>query len=172
MRTWEDCVAFHGHECGGLAIGYKAALYAAELLELTFSDDEQVVCIAENNACGIDAISVMLGCTLGKGNLILQVVGKTAYSFYNRKTGQAVRLVLNPLSIPRQESLAYFRANAPQALFTVKPVTRALPQKAQLYENFVCDCCGESAAEAWCTQIDGKKLCADCAAALSESSFS
>ena len=25
---WEKCVAFHGHECGGLTIGYKAALYA------------------------------------------------------------------------------------------------------------------------------------------------
>lgn len=58
-------MAFHGHECGGLTIGYKAALYAIRLLELTpgdeekyscISDDEQVVCIAENDACGIDAI--------------------------------------------------------------------------------------------------------------------
>jgi formylmethanofuran dehydrogenase subunit E len=29
---WEKCVAFHGHECGGLTIGYKAALYASELM--------------------------------------------------------------------------------------------------------------------------------------------
>lgn len=35
-ELWEKCVAFHGHECGGLTIGYKAALYAADLLELTF----------------------------------------------------------------------------------------------------------------------------------------
>ena len=34
MKNWEDCVAFHGHSCGGLTIGYKAALYAMELLEL------------------------------------------------------------------------------------------------------------------------------------------
>ena len=34
-ELWEKCVAFHGHECGGLTIGYKAALYAADLLELT-----------------------------------------------------------------------------------------------------------------------------------------
>ena len=25
---WKKCVEFHGHECGGLTIGYKAALYA------------------------------------------------------------------------------------------------------------------------------------------------
>ena len=34
MKTWQDCVAFHGHECGGLTIGYKASLYAIELLNL------------------------------------------------------------------------------------------------------------------------------------------
>ena len=34
MKTWNDCVAFHGHECGGLTIGYKASLYAIELLNL------------------------------------------------------------------------------------------------------------------------------------------
>ena len=33
-ELWEKCAAFHGHECGGLTIGYKAALYAIKLLEL------------------------------------------------------------------------------------------------------------------------------------------
>ena len=34
MTDWEKCVAFHGHACGGLTIGYKAAQYAARLLDL------------------------------------------------------------------------------------------------------------------------------------------
>ena len=42
MTNWETCVQFHGHACGGLTIGYKAACYAAELLELSFSGDEQL----------------------------------------------------------------------------------------------------------------------------------
>ena len=25
MTNWETCVQFHGHACGGLTIGYKAA---------------------------------------------------------------------------------------------------------------------------------------------------
>ena len=29
---WERCVEFHGHACGGLAVGYQASLYAMELL--------------------------------------------------------------------------------------------------------------------------------------------
>lgn len=50
-----------------LTIGYKAALYAKELLDLDFSEDEQVVCISENDACGVDAIQVILGCSVEKG---------------------------------------------------------------------------------------------------------
>lgn len=92
---WEKAVAFHGHVCPGLTIGYRAALYAIDLLDLTFSDDEQVVCISENDACGCDAIQVILGCSIGKGNLLFHMTGKQAFSFYNRKTGKSVRLVLN-----------------------------------------------------------------------------
>lgn len=33
-ELWEKCAAFHGHECGSLTIGYKAALYAIKLLGL------------------------------------------------------------------------------------------------------------------------------------------
>ena len=25
---WEKCVKFHGHSCGGLAVGFQAVLYA------------------------------------------------------------------------------------------------------------------------------------------------
>ena len=62
MDLWEKCVDFHGHHCGGLRIGYAAAEYAMKLLNISFSDNEQVVCISENDACGVDAIQVMLGC--------------------------------------------------------------------------------------------------------------
>ena len=98
MTNWETCVQFHGHACGGLTIGYKAACYAAELLELSFSGDEQVVCIAENDACGVDAIQALLGCSIGKGNLLFHMRGKQAFSFYNRATGKSVRLVLRDAS--------------------------------------------------------------------------
>ena len=72
-ELWEQCAKFHGHVCGGLTIGYKAALYAMELLELGFSEDEEVVCISENDACGVDAIQVVLGCSIGKGNLLFHM---------------------------------------------------------------------------------------------------
>ena len=84
IHTWEECVAFHGHSCPGLTIGYKAALYAIRLLDLSFSEDEEVVCISENDACCVDAIQIMLGCTAGKGNLLFHMTGKMAFTFPNQ----------------------------------------------------------------------------------------
>ncbi len=164
MKTWQDCVAFHGHECGGLTIGYQASLYAAQLLNLEFSDDEQVVCIAENDACGVDAIQVMLGCSIGKGNLLFHMRGKSAYSFYNRKTGKSVRLVLKPkpVGMTKEESFAYYQACKPEEMFDVKEATIALPEKARLFDSYVCDCCGEVTGANWIRLAGNQKLCLDC----------
>lgn len=161
---WKKAADFHGHECGGLTIGYKAVLYAMELLELTSSTDEEVVCITENDACGVDAIQALLGCSVGKGNLLFHLRGKSAYSFYNRKTGRSVRLVLKPLpqGVTRADSFAYYQAREPQELFEVKPTVLALPEKARLFSHYVCDCCGEVTGANW-IRLDGdRKLCLDC----------
>lgn len=161
---WNKAVAFHGHECGGLTIGYKAALYAMELLELTFSQDEQVVCITENDACGVDAIQALLGCSIGKGNLLFRMRGKQAFSFYNRKTNKSVRLVLNkkPDGMTRQESFPYYQSCAPEEMFIVKETTIRLPEKARLFDSYVCDCCGEETGANWIRLAGDKKLCLDC----------
>lgn len=60
-------VEFHGHLCPGLAIGYRVAKYFR--LHHPRSEDEELVCIAENNSCSVDAVQELLGCTYGKGNL-------------------------------------------------------------------------------------------------------
>ncbi len=164
QELWQKCVAFHGHQCGGLTIGYKASLYAIELLQLTFSEDEQVVCIAENDACGVDAIQVILGCSVGKGNLLFHMTGKQAFSFYNRSTGQSVRLVLRdkPANIGKGESFAYYQQLEPQQMFDLKPTKLPLPEEARHFTSYVCDCCGETTGSNW-IRIDGdKKYCIDC----------
>ena len=163
-ELWEKAAAFHGHVCPGLTIGYKAALYAIDLLDLTFSKDEQVVCVSENDACGVDAIQVILGCSIGKGNLLFHMRGKQAFSFYNRKTGKSVRLVLkpNPKAMTREESFQYYQSCDPSQMFDVKQTTIQLPEKARLFESYVCECCGESTGANWIRLAGGKKLCLDC----------
>ena len=164
MTAWEKCVAFHGHSCGGLRIGYKAALYAMDILDIDFSDNEQVVCISENDACGVDAIQVLLGCSIGKGNLLFHMTGKQAFSIYDRATGKAVRLVLKPkpLNLTPEESSGYYERTSPEDLFEVKPATIALPRGAKIFDSCNCDCCGEKTGSNWIRLAGEKKLCLDC----------
>ena len=168
-ELWEKCAAFHGHECGGLTIGYKAALYAIELLDLRFSPDEQVVCVTENDACGVDAIQVILGCSVGKGNLLFHLRGKQAFSFYNRATGRSVRLVLKdkPQGMSRQESFPYYQSLSPRDMFDVKETTITLPESARIFQSVKCECCGETTAENMIRLENGRKLCLDCCQAYS-----
>ena len=159
MTLWEKCVDFHGHSCGGLRIGYAAAEYAMKMLNIGFSDNEQVVCISENDACGVDAIQVMLGCSIGKGNLLFHMTGKQAFSFYNRATGQSVRLVLKPkpLNMTPEESRGYYFDRSCEELFDAMEARIPLPSPARIFDS-----CGEKTGSNWIRLAGGKKLCLDC----------
>lgn len=164
MTPWEKCVEFHGHSCGGLRIGYRASEYAMELLHIGFSDNEQVVCISENDACGVDAIQVMLGCSIGKGNLLFHMTGKQAFSFYNRATGESVRLVLKPkpAGMTPEESSRYYFDHDCHDLFWVKETKLPLPTPAKIFDSYDCACCGEKTGANWIRLVGGKTLCLDC----------
>ena len=138
MNLWEKCVDFHGHECPGLAIGYRAAVAAAEYLGIERSDDEDIVCVTENDACGVDAVQRILSCTIGKGNLIYRGTGKMAFSFFERKSGKKVRFCLKPLDRPMER------------------------KERQTFTSIKCEICGESAPEHKMRLMDGKKVCLDC----------
>lgn len=163
-NLWDACVAFHGHACGGLTIGYKAALYAMELLHLTRAEDEAVVCIAENDACGVDAIQVILGCSVGKGNLLFHLRGKQAFAFYERNSGRSVRLVLRATpEFPRKEDKFHYLQNTLAAdLFDVKEAALPLPEPARLFASQPCSRCGEMTAESMLRLEQGKPVCLDC----------
>jgi len=94
------CIAFHGHICPGLTYGYLVSKKAIELLGLQRSKDEEVVVISENDTCAVDALQVLLGTTLGKGNLILKDYGKNVFTVFSRKTHRAFRF-------SRKESYRY-----------------------------------------------------------------
>ena len=167
---WEKCAEFHGHECGGLTIGYKAALYVVELMHLQMdesgcvSSDEEIVCVTENDACSVDAIRVILGCNEKKGNLFHHLTGKQAYTVFNRKTRESVRILLKarPEGMSREESFAYYQSKESCEMFEVVPVQIALPERGKQEESFVCARCGETAGADWIRFVDGKPLCLDC----------
>lgn len=165
-KLWEKCVEFHGHECPGLAIGYRASLAAMEKLNLKFSQDEELVCVTENDACGVDAVQVLTGCSLGKGNLIYRGTGKQAFSFFNRSTGDKVRIVfkasLNRDGMCRREIQDYILKSPLEELFDFKEPTFPAPENARIFRSVACEQCGENASENKIRLQDNKKLCLDC----------
>jgi len=90
--VWDDCVKFHGHECGGLAIGYQVCEYAAELLDITYADCDSLFCVAELSSCPVDAVRLMFGCTEENKNLIIKPNDRRAFHFYNPATGEKIQL--------------------------------------------------------------------------------
>lgn len=119
---WREAVAFHGHECPGLAIGFKAVEAAIGELGLDAARlpvlDEELVCITENDACGVDAIQCLLGCTYGKSNLIPRLRGKMAFTFYVREPANG-RLPASPVDPGAAPEFAVGPGDAPE--FVVGP---------------------------------------------------
>ena len=121
------------------------------------------MCISENDACGVDAIQVLLGCSVGKGNLLFHITGKQAFSFYCRKSGKSVRLVLRKKKkMSREESFKYYQESKPEDLFDVKETKIQLPEPARIFESYECDCCKEVTGSNWIRLQGEKHLCIDC----------
>ncbi|MEZ4357829.1 MAG: FmdE family protein [Eubacteriales bacterium] len=165
-KLWEKCVDFHGHECPGLAMGFRAAQIAMERLgEMSPLSDEKIVCVTENDACGVDAVQVITGCTIGKGNLIYKPTGKMAFSFFCRNSGNKIRIVVKPKSgtaLNREEWKKYLLEAPAEEAFLIKEPDFTVPECARLFSSEVCEECGEAAPEHMMRLQNGKKVCMDC----------
>jgi len=164
QEYWDRARAFHGHECPGLAIGVKACEAVIEKMGVSPAFDEEIVCITENDACGVDAVQALMGCTMGKGNLIYKATGKQAFTFIHRESGKAMRFYLKAKNngMERPQFQAYL-LNAPvDDVFDCKEVVVALPEHARLFSSISCEECGESAPEHKMRLQGGKTVCMDC----------
>ena len=190
-EEFRKCIEFHGHICPGLAIGFQAGRVLMKRLGASKAPDEELVAIVENDACGVDAIQVMTGCTFGKGNLIFKNYGKHAFSLIDRKRERALRVCFHSnvlkadtefLSLSEkvqkdeasQGELTRFRqlqqkrtqdileADA-ESLFKIEEIPPDLPPKARIMKSGVCDFCKELTKIDLLQEVKGKRACIPCA---------
>ncbi len=184
-EDFREAAKFHGHICPGLAMGYRVAKYAGE--HYPRSKDEELVCIAENKSCSVDAVQSLLGCTIGKGNLIFVGNGKQVFTFYSRNQDRALRIyfkddLLRGMDTLRQKAVAgrltpsekeEFEVLRSQViedvlsgkdedLLSVRQVDIPVPEKAKIYPSLKCQECGEGFMEILGRTANGKVLCKDC----------
>ncbi len=189
---WERAIEFHGHTCPGLAIGYRVAGIALKELNELRAADEELVAIVENDACGVDSIMLLTGCTLGKGNLIYRDHGKQVYTFGSRNSNRALRISVNGAILHRQapdvaelrkkvfggtataeekEKFYEFQAsrtdqilNMPEEEFCVaEEIDYEMPGKARIFNSVQCGSCGEYVMETRARVKDGQFVCIPCA---------
>lgn len=188
---WEKAVEFHGHVCPGLTVGFRAAEEALRRLGVSRAGDEELVAIVENEACGVDAVQVLTGCTFGKGNLLFRDWGKQVFTFVRRSDGRGFRVAVRPEAMRsaeeqrrRLEELARGTLSAEEAeacrtgfqeearrlrempaeeLFDIREVEVELPGKAQIFPTVVCSACGEGVMEPRTRVRDGRVVCPQCA---------
>lgn len=161
---WDKATAFHGHACPGLATGVKVCEAVVEKMGVSPSFDEEIVCIAENDACGVDAVQALMSCTAGKGNLIYNNTGKQAFTFINRNNGKSMRFYLKAKNngMERSEYQEYLLNASVDDLFDCKEISAAIPQKARIFSSVTCEKCGESASENKMRLQEGQRVCQDC----------
>jgi formylmethanofuran dehydrogenase subunit E len=167
--TYDEVVAFHGHSCPGLAIGYRMTQEAMEYLRNTRAEDEELVAIVENDACGTDALQYLSGCTFGKGNFIFHDYGKMVYTFYCRNSGKAIR-VSRPTNarrrtdtMTREEKTQWILTAPADEVVNIEEVSIETPERARIFNSVECKFCGELVMETRARIRDEKIACIPCA---------
>jgi formylmethanofuran dehydrogenase subunit E len=159
-RDLEKVIRFHGHFCGGITIGYRAARVGLSRLHARRSEDEELIAIVENDSCAADAVQVITGCTFGKGNFFFRDYGKHVYTLALRPSGRAVRVSQKPNGHPPAADML----DAPvDDLFWIEETTIALPDPAQIHDSVVCDRCAEPVMATRTRRRGDRVLCIPCA---------
>lgn len=190
ILPFSEVTKFHGHVCLGTAIGYRAGEIAIKKLGSPRATDEEFLAIVENDSCSVDAIQVLTGCTMGKGNLIYKDHGKHVYTFVNRNTGDALRLSLNKgldemdpnfdntrnkafSESASAEDKAEFEKQKDKItqkimdmpdneLFKIENVELDIPEEARIFRSIRCAKCGELVAEHRARVENGEMVCMPC----------
>jgi formylmethanofuran dehydrogenase subunit E len=190
IPPFSEVTKFHGHICPGTAIGYRAAEIAINKLGSSRATDEEFLAIVENDSCSVDAIQVLTGCTMGKGNLIFKDYGKHVYTFVNRDSGDVLRLSLNKSideidpdfeklrdksfseSVNEEDELEFekHKNNISQQildlpdneLFMIELINMDIPDEAHIFRSVRCAKCGELVAEHRLRVENGNMVCIPC----------
>jgi formylmethanofuran dehydrogenase subunit E len=144
------------------------ACAAMESLSSIRAADEEMVAIVENDACGVDALQCVTGCTFGKGNLLFHDFGKQVYTVYVRSTREGVRVHFHGKDIPEdlrddRNALARWILTVPAAkILSVERVSIPEPEPARIMDSIPCAFCGEDVMASRIRQWQGNPTCIPC----------
>ena len=186
---------FHGHKCPAMPMGLRVGAAALNKLGIERAKDGQLVAFVDLGedhcaTCYADGLQVILGATLGKGNLKKTHKGKWAVIVVDVKTSRAVRVTPTGEAMMANKKTAFFTeyrekgipaSAVPDAVVDplVEKVMGApdsellkisevfdykLNQKPHSFNGYICEECGEMTVMEYGRVKFEKKVCQDCAA--------
>jgi len=191
-RILLQALEFHGHRCWASVAGVRVGLAALRDLGVKRSGGGQLHAIVEigedhGGMCFADGVQYVTGCTLGKGNMSKQPLGKLAVTVIEKKTNRALRISYKPTlqkqigesafmtkrgqgiepdDIPESEQMELVDLvwNAPEAdVLTIDKVFKDDRDWLPEIMGFVpCAACHELTARAYLRVVGDKHVCIPC----------
>jgi len=188
----EAALKFHGHKCWASVVGVRAGLAALRTLTVPRSGGTQLYAIVETGEehggmCFGDGVQYTTGCTLGKGNLRKEPLGKLAVTLIEKDSNRAVRVSYKPTlgkqiadstfmrkraagimanEIPEEEQIELVNLvwDAPEE--DVISIGEVFEYDGKWYPEVMgfipCDSCGEMTAKAYLRLVGTKHVCIPC----------
>ncbi len=130
QKLWQDCVNFHGHLCSGIAIGFRVAYYALELLsdEMNENGTQNVYCITNTDKCPCDGIRFLIGATEENNRLSFDKSADNEllwFKFYilsdsgENLSEVEFRVKAKPDNIKKEETVVYYLMSPSSNLFEI-----------------------------------------------------
>lgn len=190
QEAFDTVIQFHQHSCPGAAFGVRVAEAALSHFGLDQASSELVL-LSETDACAVDALQVLTGCTYGKRNLIHQDNGRYAFTFWRGGSEKGVRvrakagsIVYRPeelweivdriqdgtatpedeaaFAAAQEDRIVRLLAVAQDEILIVEPVDAQAPRPKQLAPAESCEKCGEPTSVETLHDHRGKMLCPAC----------
>jgi formylmethanofuran dehydrogenase subunit E len=190
QKAFDDVIRFHQHSCPGAALGVRVAEAAMSRLGIDQASSELVL-LSETDACAVDALQVLTGCTYGKRNLIHEDNGRYVFTFWRGGAPEGVRVRARADSIayrsddvwelvdriqdgtatPDDEAafaaaqegrIAGLLAAEQDDILIVESLQTQAPQPKQLAPVDACEKCGEPTSVETLHDHRGKMLCPAC----------
>lgn len=187
-----DALKFHGHRCWASVAGVRCGLAALRTLGGKRAGGTQLYAILETGEehggmCYGDGVQYTTGCTLGKGNIRKEPLGKLAFTLIDKDSNRAVRVSYKPTlqpqiaastfmqkraaghqpdEIPEEEQMTLVDLvwNAPEAdIMTIGEVFQFERNWLPEVMGFTkCESCGELVAHAYVRVLGERKVCIPC----------
>ena len=175
----EKSTAQHSHLCPRQILGVRLALLGMKFLGFEEPPaKKRLLVIVESDGCFADGVIAATDCTVGHRTLRVEDYGKTAATFVDTITGQAVRVT--PALDVRERALVYapgeprhyfaqmqaYQILPDVEMFSVIPVFLDTPVEAIISRPGVrinCDVCGEEILNERGIHRDGFIFCRTCA---------